>query len=171
MPIGCIISAVFCFVVSVPPLEMVSRGLVRFGLVGIELAWIPVVGKPLGAKVAVGKPLGSKVDLSSIARNFAAVSFRVWYFPPLDVCVGAGVSGVVVVDGNMPFLWRRERTWRIKAGTSEVVFLALGLDNVSINSVNNRLVVVAVPGTNGKESSWGNHWSVSCVLVLLVAGL
>ena len=55
------------------------------------------------------------------------------------------------------------------AGTSN----AVGLDpfSVSINSVNRRLVVVAVPGTNGKELSWGNHWRVSWVLVLLVAGL
>ena len=172
MPIGCIISVVFCFVVSVPPLEMVSRSLVRFGLVGIELARISSDGLLLGVKVVKGVPLGSEVDLSSIACNFAAVSFRVLYLSPLDVCDGAGVSEVVGVDDNMPFLCRRERTWRIKAGTSEATaFLLSGPDSVSINSVNNRLVVVAVPGTNGNESSWGNHWSVSWVLVLLVAGL
>ena len=138
---------------------MVSRSLVRFGLVGIELACIPVVGKPLGVKVGVGKPRGPEVDLSSIARNFAAVSFRVWYLPPLDVCVGAGVSGVVVADGNMPFLWSRDQTWWIMAGMSDTV--VVDPFNVSISSVSNRFVVVAVPGTKENKLSRGNHWSVS----------
>ena len=54
-------------------------------------------------------------------------------------------------------------------GTSDAV--TVDPFNVSINSVSSRFVVVAVPGTNGNESSWGNHWRVSWVLVLLVAGL
>ena len=69
----------------------------------------------------------------------------------------------------MSFLWSRDQTWRIMAGTSDAV--AVDPFNVSINSVSNRFVVVAVPGTNGNELSWGNHWIVSWVLVLLVAGL
>ena len=78
--------------------------------------------------------------------------------PPLDVCDGVEVSQVVVFGGNMPLLWRREQTWWINAGTSDATaFLASDPDNVSINSVSKRLVVVAVPGTNGKELSWGNH--------------
>ena len=56
------------------------------------------------------------------------------------------------------------------AGTSDAAVFVSDPFSVSINSVNNRLVVVAVPGTKGNESSWGNHWSVSWVLVLLVAG-
>ena len=64
----------------------------------------------------------------------------------------------IELGGNMPFLWRRDQTWQIKAGTSDTMaFPALDPFNVSINSVSKRLVVVAVPGTNGKESSWGNH--------------
>ena len=60
----------------------------------------------------------------------------------------------------------------MRAGTSDASALfALVPLNVSINSVSKRLVVVAVPGTNGNKSSWGNHWSVSWVLVLFVAGL
>ena len=47
----------------------------------------------------------------------------------------------------------------------------LDLVNVLINSVSSKLVVVAVLGTKGNELSWGNHWSVSWVLVLLVTGL
>ena len=86
--------------------------------------------------------------------------------------VDPGWSDKVEVVGNIPFLWSRDQTWRIKAGTSEALApVALDPFNVSINSVNSRLVVVAVPGTNGNELSWGNHWRVSWVLVLLVAGL
>ena len=55
------------------------------------------------------------------------------------------------------------------AGTSDAV--AVDPFKVSINSVSNRFVVVAVPGTKGNKLSWGNHWSVSWVLVLLVDGL
>ena len=95
----------------------------------------------------------------------------------MDVGKGLGVSEGVKLGGNMPFLWSSERTWRIKAGTSDATAFfasdpcASDPFNVSINSVSKRFVVVVVPGTNGKEVSWGNHWSVSWVLVLLVAGL
>ena len=175
MPIGCIISVVFCFVVSVPPLEMVSPSLVRIGLIGIEPASIPVDSVPLGDKVVVGEPLGADGNGKSfgltpfkIARNHFAVSFRV---TPLEG-IGCGLSDEVEVVGNIPFLWSRDQTWCIKVGTSEVpASVALDPFNVSINSVNSKLVVVAVPGTKGNELSWGNHWSVSWVLVLLVAGL
>ena len=108
MPIGCIISAVFCFVVSVPPLEMVSRSLVRFGLVGIELACIPAVGKALGAKVGVGEPLGSEVDLSSIALKLFIVLSRLWYLAPLEGGNGVGPLEGIKLGGNMPFLWSRD---------------------------------------------------------------
>ena len=169
MPIGCIISAVFCFVVSVPPLEMVSPSLVRIGLVGIELALIPVVGKALGAD---GKLL-VLAYLSSIAcKRLVAILVA-----PLEVgndCFKEfGFVGIKLsLGGSIFFVWSSERTWQIKAGTSDATaFLALDLFNVSINLVSKRLVVVAVPGTNRNKLSWGNHWSVSWVLVLLVAGL
>ena len=76
------------------------------------------------------------------------------------------------MDGNNFCLCRRDQTWHIMAGTSDATaLLLLDLFNVSINSVNNRLVVVAVPGTKGNELSRENHWRVSWVCVLLVAGL
>ena len=169
MPIGCIISVAFCFVVSVPPLEMGSPSLVRIGLVGIELALIPAVGVPQGAD---GK-LPVSAYFSSIACNRLVAKL----LAPLEMgngrFKGFGFVGIkLLLGGSIFFLWSRDQTWWIKAGTSDATaFLASDPFNVSINSVSKRLVVVAVPGTNGKELSWGNHWSVSWVLVLLVAGL
>ena len=148
---------------------MVSRSLVQFGPVGIELACIPAVGKALGAKVGVGEPLGSKVEFLSIAFKRFTVCSRLWYFAPLEGGNGVGSVQGVELGGNMPFVWRRDRTWRIMAGTSDAV--AVDPFNVSINSVSSRFVLVTVPGTKGNELSWGNHWSVSWVLVLLVDGL
>ena len=90
MPIGCIISDGFCFVVLVPPLEMGSPSLVRIGSVGIELALIPVVGVALGA----GGTLLVLAYLSSIACKRLAVIL----FAPLEVgdgCFkGFGFAGI-----------------------------------------------------------------------------
>ena len=130
---------------------------------GIELAPIPVVGKALGAG-GIGKLLG--LTPSKIACSCFAVSVR---FTPLEG-IGCGLLEGVEVVGNMPFLWSKDQTWQIIAGTLDAVVVLVPF-SVSINSVNSRLVVVAVPGTNRNELSWGNHWSVSWILVLLVAGL
>ena len=144
---------------------MVSRSLVRFGLVGIELACIPVGGELVGSD-EIGKSLG--LHRSIIARNRFAVSFR---FTPLEI-IACGLSEGIEVGGNIPRLWSSERTWRIKAGTSDgTTVLSTDPFSVSINSVSKSIVVVAVLGTKGNDVSWGNHWSVSWVLVLLVAGL
>ena len=86
--------------------------------------------------------------------------------------IGCGLLEEVELVGNIPFLWSKERTWRIKAGIFEVPApVELDPPSVSTNSVNSKLVVSAVLGTKGNDSSWGNHWSVSWVLVLLVTGL
>ena len=137
---------------------------------GIELACILSVGVLLGAD---GNLLGWLVQLR-ISCNCLAISDCL---PPLEVGNGhfersvlLGIKLGVELGGNMPFLRSKDRTWRIIAGTLDATAV-LDPFNVSINSVNKRLVVVAVPGTNENESSWGNHWSVSWVLVLLVARL
>ena len=105
MPIGCIVSVAFCFVVLVPPLEMGSPSLVRIGLVGIELALIPVVGEALGAD---GKLL-ALAYLSSIACNrLVAIVFT-----PLEVGNGRFKGfGFVRIDlsfgGSIFCLWSRD---------------------------------------------------------------
>ena len=139
------------------PLEVGNGRFKGFGLVGIELAGVPFVGKPLGAD---GKLLVSAY-LSSMACNRLVANLCA----PLEVgngCFkGFGLVGIELLLGSIFCLRSRDCTWQIIGGTSDVV---LDPFNVSINSDNNRFVVVAVPGTNGNDSSWGNHTPLESIM-------
>ena len=89
------------------------------------------------------------MDLSSIDFNFVII-LDCGRLAPLELILSIVCS--VVVLSSIPFLWTREQTWRIIAGTLDATAV-LDPFSVSINSVNNRFVVVAVPATNGNELS------------------
>ena len=154
-----------------------------------NLAWFWVVSIELGHNSSVDSlhEIVLFVDLLlgfawfMMVFNWSRTKERFCFLvPPGEIVSGVMCRGVVnkfvaglvvrLLHGNRLFLCSNLCIWQIKAGTSLVVGVLVPF-NVSISSVSNRLVVVAVPGTSGNESSWENHWIVSCVLVLSVARL